>query len=228
MAAAAGGGGASGRFDWTRWKAYITDSRQAPRVIIESFLAAVWSRLETPPTALPVVSPAPSDNLQTPMNLVMPLRLPWVAFRGELARMLFGAADEILAGLNNVGTVHFARFDVIDGNLCMFSIFDGDFNGYIRDFIGAIGGAFDGIMGFVKDPPPIPCGQYVDEFVDWVHQHDSLQMPEQPTDVTSDLRALPRKTLELLRQNGNVQLGVYRGYPGYSVAQIRDGLGIGW
>ncbi len=193
-----------------------------------SVLTAIWSHFE-PPVTVPVKSSlAPSDNLQTPMNLVMPLRFPHVAYRAQLGHMLFNAADEILAGLNNVGTVHFARFDVIDGNLCMFSIFDGDFNGYIRDFIGAIGGAFDGIMDFVKDPAPTPCGQYVDEFVDWVRQHDSLQMPDLPTDVDSNLVALPRKTLLLLRQNGNAQMGIYRGYPGYSVAQIRDGLGIGW
>ena len=61
------------------------------------------------------------------MNLVMPLKFPQVAYRVQLGQMLFDAADEILGGLNNVGTVHFARFDVIEGNLCMFSIFDGDF-----------------------------------------------------------------------------------------------------
>jgi hypothetical protein len=158
----------------------------------------------------------------------MPLRYPYAAWRAQLGQMLFHAADEILAGLDNVGTVHFARFDVIDGNLCMFSIFDGDFNGYIRDFIGAIGGAFDGIMGFVKDPAPTPCGDNVDAFIDWVWRHDSLQLHDLPTDVSSDLVALRRRTLVLLHRCRNTQMGVYRGYPGYSVAQIRNGLGIGW
>jgi hypothetical protein len=162
------------------------------------------------------------------MNLVMPLRFPQVVFRAEFAKMLFLAVDGLYAGLNNVGTVHFARFDIIDGNLCMFSIFDGDFNGYIRDFIGAIGEAFDHIMGFVEDPPTVPCGENVDEFIEWVRRHDSLQLPELPTDISADLVALRRQTLVLLYRNKNAQLGVYRGYPGYSVAQIRDGLGIGW
>jgi hypothetical protein len=197
-------------------------------VVLASVLTWWWSRRLPPAEVPPSFSLAPSDNLQTPMNLVMPLRIPLVAMRAQLGQMLFEAADEILAGLNNVGTVHFARFDVIDGNLCMFSIFDGDFQGYIRDFIGAIGGAFDGIMGFVKNPAPTPCGQHVDEFIDWVRRHDSLQMPEQPTDLTADLTALQRQTLLLLQEHGPTQLGVYRGYPGYSVAQIRDGLGIGW
>jgi hypothetical protein len=209
-------------------KAYLNDPQKPPQVVMGSVLTALWSFRETEIDLSPVASLAPSDNLQTPMNLVMPLRTPLVAFRAGFGKMLFEAADEILAGLNNVGTVHFARFDIVQGNLCMFSIYDGNFDGYIRDFIGTIGGAFDGIMGFVKDPAPTPCGQNVDEFVAWVRSHDSLQIPDLPTDVSSDLLGLERKTLVLLHRNRNAQMGVYRGYPGYSVAQIRDALGIGW
>ena len=69
------------------------------------------------------------------MNLVMPLRFPALAVTGDLARAIFEASDQLLAGLSNVGTVHFARFVVVDGNLCMFSEYDGDFSAYIRDFI---------------------------------------------------------------------------------------------
>jgi len=213
---------------WARLHAYLVDPMKRPQVLLGSALAAFWSLIEPSLDPPPKSSPAPSDNLQTPMNLVMPLNFSYVAYRAELGHMLFDAADEILAGLNNVGTVHFARFDVIGGNLCMFSIFDGDFEGYIRDFIGAIGGAFDGIMKFVKDPAPTPCGQNVDQFVAWVRGHDSLQMPELASDVTPGLRALQRQTLVQLYRHPNAQMGVYRGYPGYSVAQIRDGLEIGW
>jgi hypothetical protein len=211
-----------------RFRFYLNDPMQRPSVLFGSLLTALWSRVEGPVEVPRKSSLAPSDNLQTPMNLVMPLKFPQVAFRGQLGKMLFEQTDQILVGLNNVGTVHFARFDVVEGNLCMFSIFDGDFVGYIRDFIGVIGQAFDGIMEFVKDPAPTPCGSNVDAFIDWVRRHDALQMPELATDVTSDLVALRRRTLVLLYQNPNVQMGIYRGYPGYSVAQIRDGLGIGW
>ena len=213
---------------WSQLRRYATDPMKPPKLLFGSVAAAIWSRFEAPIDLPPKSSLAPSDNLQTPMNLVMPLNFSYVAYRAELGHMLFDAADEILAGLNNVGTVHFARFDVIGGNLCMFSIFDGDFEGYIRDFIGAIGGAFDGIMKFVKDPAPTPCGQNVDQFVAWVRGHDSLQMPELASDVTPGLRALQRQTLVQLYRHPNAQMGVYRGYPGYSVAQIRDGLEIGW
>lgn len=208
--------------------AYANDPKQAPKVLLGSFLATVWARIEGPPALAQKPSLAPSDNLQTPMNLVMPLRHPQSAYRAEVGQMLAQAADQILAGLNNVGTVHFARFDIINGNLCMFSIFDGDFTGYIRDFIGVIGEAFDAIMGFVDDPAPVPCGENVDEFIAWVQRHDALQMPELVSDVTTSLPLLQRATLTALHCHRNTQMGVYRGYPGYSVAQIRDGLGIGW
>jgi len=182
------------------------------QVLLGSLLTWVWARRL--PQARPAApSVAPSDNLQRAMNLVMPLAV---------------AADEILVGLNNVGTVHFARFDIVAGNLCMFSIYDGEISGYIRDFIAAIGDAFDSIMGFVEDPPPTPVGLHVDEFLAWIDAHDAFQLPELATDVSPELVTLQRVTLVLLHRNPNVMLGVYRGYPGYSAAQIRDSLSIGW
>jgi hypothetical protein len=51
-----------------------------------------------------------------------------------------------MSGLDNVGTVHFARFVIVDDNyICMFSVYDGDFTKYIRDFIATIG-VFDGVV----------------------------------------------------------------------------------
>jgi hypothetical protein len=156
------------------------------------------------------------------------LRYPITAGRAEATEALTRATDEVLVGLNNVGTVHFARFDIVKGNLCMFSVYDGGFPAYIRDFISAIGTAFDAIMDLVKDPPPTPCAQHVDEFIEWVHAHDMLQLPEDPAAPSADVTLLARRTLTLLYPHRNVQLGFYRAYPGFSAAQIRDGLGIGW
>ena len=49
--------------------------------------------------------------------------------------------------------------------------------------------------------------------------------------LRADLRLLPRSlVLQLnLKDNRNVSLGSgYRAYPGYSAAQVRKQLGIGW
>jgi len=190
--------------------------------------AAVWERLEPARPHPWVPSISPTDNLQRPMNLVMPIKPRYLIRRGELTRGLVDTIDMILVGLNNVGTVHFARFDLVAGNLCMFSIYDGEMTGYIRDFIVVIGQAFDVLMGFVADPPPTPVSEHPDEFVAWVLAHDAFQLPEEPTDLHPDLASLERENLLVLRKNPIVQFGVYRCYPGYSAAQIRQSLRIGW
>jgi hypothetical protein len=73
--------------------------------------------------------------------------------------------DEIYAGLDNVGTVHFARFVIVDDNIfvcspyiCMFSVYDGDFTKYIRDFIATMG-VFNGVVALVKGGDAVfrPC-----------------------------------------------------------------------
>lgn len=194
---------------------------------IVSVATAVWASLERPERPPMVESIAPGDNLQRSMNLVMPLSPRGLARRGRLTADLVAATEMIVVGLNNVGTVHFARFVLIGPNLCMFSVFDGDMTGYIRDFITVIGQAFDVILSYVKDPPPTPVGKHPDEFIAWVAARDAFKMPEEPTALRLDLRSVERHSLYVLRRK-HVQLGEYRCYPGYSAAQIREHLGIGW
>jgi hypothetical protein len=90
-----------------------------------------------------------------------------------------------------------------------------------------------------------PCGENVEAFIQWVHERDLYQVPDTPTDflrdqeklngdkavspVNDDLTLLPRKMVLQLRANANVSLGSgYRAYPGFSVAQVRKQLGLGW
>jgi hypothetical protein len=179
------------------------------------------------------------------MNLVMPLKDKSPVGMAKAVMAVAQNTDEIYAGLNNVGTVHFARFVLVDGNLCMFSVYDGDFTNYIRDFIATIGSVFDGIVALVEGGDSvIPSEQNVEAFIDWVHAHDMYQAPDFPTDlltgqgavnvgnataVKDDLRLLPRTLILQLRANPNVSLGSgYRFYPGYSAAQVRHRLGVGW
>ena len=102
-------------------------------------LVPIWARL-TPVKPLPGgVRPSiqPGDNLQSMMNLIMPLKTENRSPIGRAAAALAIAKnrDQIFAGLDNVGTVHFARFVIVNDNICMFSVYDGDFTNYIRDFI---------------------------------------------------------------------------------------------
>jgi hypothetical protein len=193
----------------------------------------------------PPPSIAPGDNLQRMMNLVMPL-----ANKSPVGRALAAAAiaqnkDAIYAGLNNVGTVHFARFVIVGDNICMFSVYDGDFTNYIRDFIATIGDVFNAVVGLVEGGEKvIPCERNVDAFIQWIHEHDLYQVPDTPTGVLrdqdalngdnaesgdDDLNLLPRRLILQLRVNANVSLGSgYRAYPGFWAAQVRDRMGLGW
>ena len=115
-------------------------------------LVPLWARL-TPVKPLPG-GPHPSfqrgDNVQCMMNLIMPLKDKSPVGRAQAALAIAQNKDAIFAGLNNVGTVHFARFVIVGDNICMFSVYDGDFTNYIRDFIATIGSVFNAVVGLVE------------------------------------------------------------------------------
>ena len=203
----------------------------ALRHMLERVLIAFWRRAAPVKTPQPTYSTAPADNLQMHMNLVMPLADQTPVGRAQAAAAIAANIDELFTGLSNVGTVHFARFDLIGGNLCMYSVFDGDFRAYIRDFICVFGSVFDSLLGLVADPPPSPCAVHPEAFIDWIHRHDSFQIPRDLTSLfpeEKNINNLSRDLVLLLDANPNVQLGRFSGYPGISVAQIRHGTGLGW
>ena len=115
-------------------------------------LVPYWAR-RTPVKSLPG-GPHPSfqhgDNVQCMMNLIMPLKVKSPIGRAEAALAIAQNKDAIYAGLNNVGTVHFARFVIVGDNICMFSVYDGDFTNYIRDFIATIGSVFNAVVELVE------------------------------------------------------------------------------
>ena len=192
-----------------------------------------------PPPALQT-----GDNLQHMMNLVMPLKDKSPVGRAKAVMAVAQNVDAIYAGLDNVGTVHYARFLIVDNNLCMISTYDGDFTNYIRDFIATLGSVFNAIMEIVEDGEKVaPCEEHVEDFIQWVHERDMFQAPDLPTDLLQivgeelpehcmdqdDLRLLSRKLILQLRLNPNISLGSgYRGYPGFSAAEVRKQMGVGW
>lgn len=215
--------------------------------VIAVYIVVPFWAWKTPVAARPGgphPSVQPSDNVQCMMNLIMPLKDKTALGRAKAALAIAANKEAIYAGLDNVGTVHFARFVIIDNNICMLSVYDGDFTNYIRDFIATIGNVFNAVVELVEDGEAvIPCERNVEAFIEWVHERDLFQMPDVATDIlrddgaapgdkapaVDDLRTLPRKIILQLRANENVSLGGgYRAYPGYSVAQVRRQLGTGW
>jgi hypothetical protein len=189
---------------------------------------ATWARLQ--PVVLPARrhSAALSDATQQTMSLIMPLADPTPAGRAKLLQLFMANGDVIVSGLRNTGVVHSARFVILDNRLCLFSVYDGDFAAYIRDFIVSVGAFFNGLMELVVDPPPLPVEHHSDAFVDWVAAHDLVQLPEDLTEVCPDLEHLPRCLTVLLHRYPELQIFSYSQYPSYTAAQIRRQLGDGW
>jgi hypothetical protein len=198
------------------------------RRVLGRILVGMWGRLQPPVRPAKSAMAAPSDNVQRTLNLIMPLRDRSPVGRALLLQLFQANADVILSALHNVGTVHSARFDILDGKLCLFSVYDGDFDGYIRDFIVSVGPFFNGVMQFVEDPPLLPVEHYVEEFVDWVAARDLFQLPEDISELCPDVKHLPRQLTVLLREYPDLQIFSYSQYPSFSAAQIRDHLHLGW
>lgn len=193
----------------------------------------------------PRMAVQPGDNLQRMMNLVMPLKDKSPIGRAKATLVMGQSLDTLYAGLENVGTIHFARFIIIENNLCMMSVYDGDFSSYVRDFIVSIGNVFDAVLVHVEGGEMVvPTKQNVEKFVDWVHEHDLFQMPDFATDLFDlqdeaaglpatrsphDLSSLSRALVLQLNANPNFALGSgFRSYAGFSAAQIRRKFGVGW
>jgi catalase len=204
-----------------------------------------WRNPTQPLPGGPRPAVQPSENVQRMMNLIMPLKDKSAVGRANAAFAIANNVDEIFAGLDNVGTVHFARFLLIGDYICMISVYDGDFTNYIRDFIATIGSVFDAVVELVEGGEAIiPSEKNIEAFIDWVHAHDLFQAPDFPTDLFTlnklsgkaprakgppELRSLGREFVLQLHANPNISLGGgYRGYPGVSAADVRRKFGVGW
>lgn len=193
----------------------------------------------------PRPSVQPSDSAQRMMNLLMPLKDPSPIGRAKAVMALAQNVEEIYAGLDNVGTVHTARFLLVENYICMISVYDGDFNNYIRDFISTIGSVINALMHLVEGGEELyPCEENVEAFINWVRENDLFQAPDYafdlfaiqdaakgmpPNDPPHVMATLPRELILQLHTNRNISLGGgYRAYPGYTAAQVRQKLGIGW
>jgi hypothetical protein len=101
-----------------------------------------------------------------PFLVILPTRSR-LAF-AEIQLLLRARAHGITRDLDTVGTPHFAQFVPLENNqIGFFTVYDGSFDKYIADFTKNIGGVFDLIFKFTKDPPPSPCRKHLQEFIDF-------------------------------------------------------------
>jgi hypothetical protein len=81
--------------------------------------------------------------------------------------------DDLVASADSIGTLHSMRWVVLgEATLGLFTIYDGDFEAYVQDFLRYVGPLFDLLVGHTEDPPPMPVQKNPQEFVAWSRAHD--------------------------------------------------------
>lgn len=137
--------------------------------------------------------------VQSPLNLMLK-----ITPGQNLAILAYVSSQSatIDAGLDAVGTVHFARFLPEPGftsdpptsqTLWVLTEYDGTFNQYITDFVNQMGPVFDKLFSFVVDPPPLPVEKNIEAFGSWVNAHNA------PSNLYS---AYPACTVQMILNGG--------------------------
>ncbi len=116
-----------------------------------------------------------SPPVQSPLNLIMPLRPPVAPNGQRLADILKNRVTTF--ALNRIGIVHFGRFFVMDGKFMLFTAFDGKMSDYILDFAmdPDVSSLFNTILSFCEDKDglelPLPVEKHPQQFVSFIDRH---------------------------------------------------------
>ncbi len=129
--------------------------------------------------------------MANPLTLLMPLAEN--VNIAEIAATLHASQPQIDQALTTVGTVHFARFVLLDRSapnlqpnstapgagpfvLGVMTEYDGDFTVYIQDFVNQLGPIFDALLKFTADGADlVPVSQHVQAFTAYIAANDASQ-----------------------------------------------------
>jgi hypothetical protein len=131
----------------------------------------------TPAAAASATTPNPAPE-QNPLTLVMTIKSPAAAEQliGLLTKFdqLPTNQNPINIALDNLKTVHFARFVFLENNtkLAVITTYDGSFDDYINDFVNHIGDIFNALLQQMADAPPLPVQENRDAFLAYVKAND--------------------------------------------------------
>jgi hypothetical protein len=113
-----------------------------------------------------------TKQLQSPLTCVMQIREG--ANVDELEGLLKKTKPVVDAALNKIGTVHFARFVLLQNRtqLAIITEFDREFDDYIKAFAKDLNDVFNHLFEYIADPPRVPVKDHRDELIEWVRAHD--------------------------------------------------------
>jgi hypothetical protein len=132
--------------------------------------------------------------MANPLTLLMPV-VPNTD-PAVIAKLISANQAAINSAMTSIGTVHFARFLVLDASvpnlqpsgkstdtlvLGVITEYDGAFDPYISDFASKIGFIFDALLPFVVGGSAlVPVAQNLNAFTAFVRQNDASQNPAEP------------------------------------------------
>lgn len=131
--------------------------------------------------------------MANPLTLLMPVA-PGIDPKA-IGVALVKAHDQLNEALTSIGTVHYARFLLLDRSapglqpgagtgpfvLAVITEYDGDFKAYIQDFVAKVGPIFDVLLSFTVGGKEVtPVADHISAFIDYARKYDASQQPGAP------------------------------------------------
>ena len=130
------------------------------------------------------------STLQGPLLTYMSIKSRVQGFALKLAAR--SISDDAYEANDSVGTLHFSHWVLFPKNhLGFFTIYDGDWDKYLQDFVDKTSFAFDAVFPHVDGGPPTPVAKNAQAFYQWA------------------------------LENNHPPIGFYSAYPGLGVQDIR-------
>ena len=103
---------------------------------------------------------------QNSLNVAMRIKAPVKDNVDRVRAVIRSGAPRIEQLLRQARHVHFAWFELIEADtvLVLHTVYDGPFGAYLQHFALQAGDLFDVLFEYIEDPPPMPVGQFPDEF----------------------------------------------------------------
>jgi hypothetical protein len=110
--------------------------------------------------------------VQTPLQTILPIKAPVDVYSQQLRQVIRLGAPLIEKIIGDANHVHFASFMFLenDSKLCLFTMYDGDFDAYIGHFAREFGHLFDRFFSCMAVQPPMPISEHPFEFVQYLKQ----------------------------------------------------------
>ncbi|MEP6692177.1 MAG: hypothetical protein ABJD07_13540 [Gemmatimonadaceae bacterium] len=111
-------------------------------------------------------------QVQNGLNLGLRLKTP--AQMPALAAIIAANSKVIDDALSSLHYVHFARFLPTPdySALQVVTVYDGDLQSYLMDFVAVLGPIFNAVLDFVQDAPRLPVERYPQDFIAFVNRNN--------------------------------------------------------